>query len=158
MSTTYAYTVQQAINRAFRLMGVYDRYSSGPDATDTANALEAANLIAKIWNATPGIKLWLLEEVSLPFVAGRSAYALGPTGNVIMDMPLRITNVILHDALLNTDITLRPLSREGYLGLAVKSLQSMPTQYWYVPGSTAVTARSPSTPHPIPIRRPTVPP
>jgi hypothetical protein len=39
---------------------------------------------------TQGVKLWLLEDVAVPLVAGTSVYNLSPTGNVVMTKPLRV--------------------------------------------------------------------
>lgn len=38
---------------------------------------------------TQGLKLWLNEDVTIPLVAGQTAYTLGPGGNVNMTKPLK---------------------------------------------------------------------
>ncbi len=134
MSTTYAYTVLQAINRAFRVMGLYDQYSSGTNATDQANALEALNLIIKSWSAN-NLQLWLVNPITVPMTVGVNSYALGPTGTPATDMPLRIATAFRHQTDSGTDVSLTPMSRQEYAALGLKTLQAPPTQYNYTPGT-----------------------
>ena len=47
---------------------------------------------------TKGLKLYFLQEVSVPLITGQGAYTLGPTGDVVMRMPKRILQAFVINA------------------------------------------------------------
>jgi hypothetical protein len=100
---------------------------------------------------TQGLKLWLLEDISIPLVAGQSTYTLSPTGDVAMPKPMRIIDAYYRDAN-GIRRPLTPLSWNDYTRLSQitqtgqinsyfvnKQQTSLPVFFWLVPDATAAT-------------------
>lgn len=60
--------------------------------------------VINLWQ-TQGLKLFLLQDVTIPLVSGQNKYVLGPAGDVVMSRPLRVEEAY-H---LSTDDIRRPL-------------------------------------------------
>ena len=100
---------------------------------------------------TQGLKLWLLEDISIPLVAGQSTYTLSPTGDVAMPKPMRIIDAYYRDAN-GIRRPLIPMSWNDYTRLSQvtqkgqinsyfvnKQQTSLPVFFWLVPDATAAT-------------------
>ena len=74
--TTYSRTRDQIVSFALRKIGVLE-LGVTPNATEVTNAVEALDMMIKSW-VTKGIKLWTLQEVTIPLTASTSSYIIGP--------------------------------------------------------------------------------
>ena len=70
MSTTFTVSRDQIIQLALRKLGVLE-LGDTPDAATVSNASLALNLFIKQM-ATSGLKLWKVNELVLPLVAGQT--------------------------------------------------------------------------------------
>ena len=77
-STNYNRTAIQIIKAALRKIGVLGEGAT-PGAAQTADALEALNLMVKQWTAK-GYNLWCKTEANLFFESGKQSYELGLSG------------------------------------------------------------------------------
>lgn len=77
-SYDYGRTAGQIVNGALRLVGAYDKGAT-PDASDTADAMEAFELMVKAWQAQ-GIHLWKLQEATLFLQKSTGSYSLSSSG------------------------------------------------------------------------------
>lgn len=125
MSTTFTVTRDQIIALALRKLGVLE-LGDTPDAATVANASLALNLFIKQMS-TKGIKLWKVNELVLPLVAGQSSYIIGPvsTGTVDLntDKPLKVIQAWLRDISVTPstdDVQIQLLSKQEYNMLGSK--------------------------------------
>lgn len=136
-STNYDRTATQLINGALRDIGVY-----GPgetiDAEDTAAGLEALNLLVKGWQ-TEDIGLWLIDTFSLTLVADQASYTFGTGGDVVIARPLEMIECRFRYTSGTVDVPMIPISRQEYLNLSQKTLEGVPTQYYFQPTLTTST-------------------
>lgn len=75
-----------------------------PNSEQLATNFRRLNDIINLWQ-TQGLKLFLLQEVTIPLVAGVSTYTLGPVGTVVMPKPSRVLDAYV----LNPSGIRRPL-------------------------------------------------
>lgn len=123
-------TRDELIKAAFRLIGVGHRGESVP-ADEINDASEALNLMLKAWQAD-GLQLWKREEQSIPLTASKRVYTLGPTGDVVMQRPLRLLEVVRRTSG-NIDVPLNRLSKNEYYGLSNKLSEDVPVSYHFDP-------------------------
>lgn len=60
-----------------------------PNSEQLATNFRRLNDIINLWQ-TQGLKLFLLEDITVPLVSGQYSYTLGPVGDVVMTKPTRI--------------------------------------------------------------------
>lgn len=94
MSTTFSVTRDDVITAAFRKLGILEPGDSASniDQALVTNAALVFNLMIKQWQ-TQGIKLWTVKQYTLPLVANKTSYTIGPTGtssDLTDDKPLRL--------------------------------------------------------------------
>ncbi|OYV45502.1 MAG: hypothetical protein B7X06_04445 [Verrucomicrobia bacterium 21-51-4] len=134
-TTTFSVSANDIINGAFRLTGAFGASDVIP-AADTANALQALNIMVKSWQ-TMGYELWTVKELVLPMVASTTSYQIGPTatgtGALVTDRPLRISQAFLRNDSQNTDTMLSILSRQEYEQLGAKSTLGVVNSIFYDP-------------------------
>ena len=143
-------TAQILIQRAYRDAGLMQE-GDIPTASQYSDALTTLNDIANLWQ-TQGLKLWMIQDLAVPLVAGQGTYTLGITGDVVMDKPLRVIQAYNLD---NTNIRrpLVPLSREEWTRLSQvtqqgqinsyfvdKQLNLLIIHFWLIPDSVAATS------------------
>ncbi len=133
MSTTFNVTRNDIINGALRLQGWLD-YQGTADATKISNMAEALQIMIKAWSAE-GMKLWTIEEQTLPLVTGQIKYTIGPTGNLVGDRPLKIIEAFIRYTVSGNynDVTLQRLSRNEYQMLGNKASSGTPNSFFYNP-------------------------
>ena len=129
MSTSYTVSRDQIIVSALRKLNVLE-IGDTPDADTTSNAAFVLNLLLKMW-ATDGLKLWTIEEWTMPLVANTTRYTLGPgtstgvkvtnTGALTYDKPLKIVQAFLRNTTVtpNLDIPMQTLSQQEYMMLGL---------------------------------------
>jgi hypothetical protein len=129
--SNFQLTQTQVINRALRLCGVVDpEETASPNQLTTAQ--EALNTLVAAWE-NEGIPLWNVEKHTIPMVANQATYQISP------DRPIEITNMVLHNSVSNSDITMVRLSREEYWLLGQKQSNGYPTQWYYEYGQNSGT-------------------
>lgn len=137
MATSSSYnfnpTRDEIIQSSLRLLGVGHRGESVP-ADEINDASMALNIMLKSWQAD-GLQLWKREEKSITLVASQRVYTLGPSGNVTMQRPLRLLEVVRRDSS-NIDVPLNVLSKNEYWGLSNKFSEGAPVSYHYDPQLT----------------------
>lgn len=132
MSTTFSVTRDQIINSALRLQGWLD-FTATADATKVTQMAEALNIMIKAWSAKE-LKLWCVEELTLPLVAGQRSYTIAPVGaNLTANRPLRIVEAFLRytASTPDNDVPLQALSRQEYQMLGVKASPGVVNSYFY---------------------------
>jgi hypothetical protein len=130
MTAVYSCTRDQVINAALRTLGVIGA-GDKPSPNDYQNCAEALNLYVKQLQ-TKGLPLWMERDLPVPMVTGQYVYALGPTGDVICDRPLRIVMAFIRNPQGN-DTVLQMISRQEYMQLGEKTTQGIPNQFYYDP-------------------------
>ena len=123
--TTYSLTRDQIISFALRKIGVLELGVTA-NATEVTNAAQALDMMIKSW-ITKGIKLWSLNEITIPLVADSFSYIIGPTGatptpSVIADKPMKLMQAWLRNTTVtpNNDIPLMLISQNEYLKFGSK--------------------------------------
>lgn len=128
-TVTYSLDARQIITYALGKIGVLAQ-GEAPDAAQAAGALVELNLILKEW-AFHGPWLSTKREGTATAVADTASYALS-------DNPVRVLDVRWRDANGN-DLPMTALSREGYYDLPDKSVNGVPTSYFFDPQRAAQT-------------------
>lgn len=67
-----------------------------PTVDDYAERLGRLNEMVNLWQ-TQGLKLWLVDDLSVTLTAGTATYTLGPAGSVVMTKPLRVVDAYFSD-------------------------------------------------------------
>jgi len=83
-----SYSVQQIIRMAYIDAGLIQE-TDEPNGDQYAIGLIRLNDVAVLMQ-TQGLKLWLMQDVSVTLVSGQSVYVLSPAGDVVMTKPTRV--------------------------------------------------------------------
>lgn len=86
-------TIYGIINDAMHDAGLLEE-GQEPNSEQLANNFRRLNDLVNLWQ-TQGLKLFLLQELSVTLVAGQGLYTLGPTGTVVMPKPSRVLNAVV---------------------------------------------------------------
>jgi len=135
MSSVFTVTRDQVIQLALRKLGVLE-LGQQPDPATVANASLALNLFIKQM-ATKGLKLWKVNQVIVPLVAGQTSYVLGPastgTVDVNTDKPLKLIQAFLRNTSVTPyiDTPLQILSQQEYNTLGSKFSQGTSNSVYY---------------------------
>lgn len=133
MPATFSVTRDQIIDAAMRLCGVLGQYNT-PTANDYTVCAEALNMLVKQWQIE-GMPLWQYQKITVPLVAAQASYTIGPTGNVVVDRPLRVAQAYIRDAN-GTDTPLMQVSRQEYNGFTIKTQEGVPHSVYFDPQLT----------------------
>lgn len=146
-SPLYAYSADRLIRLAYTDAGKLAEGAS-PSGEKFAMALGRLNDLVMFWT-TQGVKLFLLQLVNVPLVAGKAKYTFSPTGDVVMEKPLEVLQGFYLTPSLQQQ-QLIPLSWDDYLRLPQTSQQGAINSYfvdkksavlsvafWLVPNTTA---------------------
>ena len=87
-----------------------------PNSEALAVNFRRLNDIINLWQ-TQGLKLFYLQEVTIPLVASQSLYTMGPTGNVVMPKPSRVLSGYVLDAGSNARRPMEALSWDEWTTL-----------------------------------------
>ena len=142
-------TAQRVIRMAYRDAGITQE-GDEPNGEQYADGMVRLNDLANLWQ-TQGLKLWLINDLSVPLVAGQATYTLSPTGDVVMVKPLRVIQAYYMDTS-NIRRPLNPLSWEEWTRLSQinqsgqlnsyfvdKQQSSLKVSFWELPDSVAAT-------------------
>ncbi len=92
-------------------------------ASHMAELRNAANLLLSEWsNQTPN--LWVVDLITEPLVAGTATYDVPPETVMILDMYISYGTP-------STDKIIFPVSRSDYAAYPDKTIQSVPTAFWF---------------------------
>jgi hypothetical protein len=134
MSSTYAITRNQIITLALRKLGVIELDDMNPDPATIANASMSLNLLVKQLG-TSGLKLWKINELILPLVAGQTDYSIGSAvgNNLITDKPLKVIQGFIRNNQVTppTDTQVTIMSRQEYNLLGSKQSTGVLNSVFY---------------------------
>jgi len=138
-STSFTVTRDQVIQAALRGLSVLEE-GAEPTTEATKNASFALNLIIKNWQKD-GMKLWTIDDLVVPLVAGQTTYTIGTdsSNNVVSNRPLKVIQGFLRnlsDAPQYIDIPMQALSRQEYNMLGSKFNTGTINSYFYNPKPT----------------------
>jgi hypothetical protein len=137
-TTTFSVTRNEIISASLRLLGVLEE-GAVPNATAIENASLVLNMMIKDW-MTDGIKLWTVEELTLPLVSGQTVYNIGPdSGNdLITFKPLRLIQAFLRNVSVTPyiDMPMTLISEQEYNILGSKFSQGAVNSVYYKPDVT----------------------
>ena len=132
INTVYNVSRDTIISNALRKLQVLE-LGTTPDTDTLTNASQALNNMIKAWQSN-GIKLWSVNTLTMPLVAGTSAYTVGPSGTgLATDKPLKITQAWMRNISVtpNIDTPLQVLSRQEYNILGSKNSSGMVNSIFY---------------------------
>jgi hypothetical protein len=144
--STY-YTAQRIIRMAYQDSGLIQD-GDEPSSEQYANGLMRLNDIANLWQ-TQGLKLWTLQDISIPLVAGQGTYRMGPGYDIDMTKPMRIIEAYYRDprgirrplVVLSWDdyIRLSQINQRGQINSYFVNKQQLYLDvfFWLIPDSTA---------------------
>jgi len=124
MSTTFTVTRDQVITMALRKLGVIE-LGDTPDSTTIQACALTLNLFIKQM-ATEGLKLWKVNELTLPLVNGQVKYVIGPPTYGAVDLntdkPLKLIQAWIRNTTVtpNTDTMVTVFSQQEYNMLGSK--------------------------------------
>lgn len=126
--SSYGFTLNrdQVINGALRVIGVLAEGET-PSTAQVSNAAEALNLLILQWE-TRGLPLWAISKQVVTLVAGQNKYDFGISNNI---KNFEVTNMLMHNLVANSDITMQTMSRSDYLRLGNKDANGTPVQYYH---------------------------
>lgn len=134
-SPAYFNSAARLIEYAMRDAGLLAK-GQQPKSSDYAEHLNRLNDMVNAWQ-TQGIKLFLLQDISVTPVAGTQTYTMSPTGNVVMTKPMRVVDAYYLDSANNS----RPLTSLAWLDwtrLSNRSTSGATNQYFVDKQPTAV--------------------
>jgi hypothetical protein len=144
--STY-YTAQRIIRMAYKDAGLIQD-GDEPSSEQYADGLMRLNDIANLWQ-TQGLKLWTLQDLTIPLVAGQGTYRMGPGYDIDMTKPMRIIEAYYRDPygirrpliVLSWDdwIRLSQVNQRGQINSYFVNKQQLYLEvfFWLIPDSTA---------------------
>lgn len=121
-----------------------------PNSEQLVMGMRKLTDLINLWQ-TQGLKLWLLEDLSVSLTAGVGTYTFGPLGSTVMTKPLRVIEAYYQDTN-SIRRPLVPLSWNDYVRLSQVTQQGQINSYfvdkqqtqlsvffWLIPDTTAAT-------------------
>lgn len=134
-TTSFSVTRNDIISASLRLLGVLEEGAT-PSPTAIENASLVLNMMIKDW-MTDGIKLWTTTEITLPLVANKTSYTLGPAvGNdLVTNKPLRLIQAFLRNTSVSPyiDMPMTLISEQEYNILGSKFSEGAVNSVYYKP-------------------------
>lgn len=148
-TTSYTLTRDQVITYALRKIGVLPLGTSADSTTLTTYA-DNLNMMIKSW-ITKGIKLWTIQELTIPLVANQTSYVIGPssvTPDVVADKPMKLIQAWLRNVSVtpNNDIPLQVISQHNYNEFGSKFSTGTPNSIYMNVGRDSSTISVYDTP------------
>jgi hypothetical protein len=116
MAVSVSNTCYGIINDAMHDAGLLQE-GEEPNSEQLATNMRRLCDIVNLWQ-TQGLKLFLLEDISIPLVEGQATYSLDPGGSVDMTKPLRGLQAYVLNATNNNRRPLNVLSWDDYMRLS----------------------------------------
>lgn len=134
-TNTYTVTRDQIITYALRKIGALELGVTA-DATTIAAYTDPLNMMIKSW-ITKGIKLWTIQELTLPFTASKTSYIIGnagssPTPDLVASKPMKLMQAWLRNITVTpqNDIPLEVISQHNYNEFGSKFSTSTPNSVY----------------------------
>lgn len=121
-----------------------------PSGEQIVTGMRKLEDMINLWQ-TQGLKLWLMEDLSVTLVSGQGTYTFGPAGTVVMDKPLRVIEAYYRDVNA-VRRPLIPLSWNDYTRLSQitqvgqlnsyfvdKQQAALSVFFWLIPDAVAAT-------------------
>ena len=148
-TTTFTLTRDDIIKYALRKLAVLE-LGATPDANTVTNCAQSLDMMIKSWVAK-GSKLWTIQELTLPLVANKNTYTIGPTGftpDLVADKPLYLMQAWLRNTTLtpNIDIPMQVISQHDYNILGAKGSTGTPNSMYMQVGRDVSTLKIYVTP------------
>lgn len=122
--STYYRIVRQAYKDCAKIGDGVD-----PSSDQTTEGLNLLNDMINMWQ-TQGLRLWEQLDLAIPLIAGKSLYVIGPSGDVNMTRPTRITQGYY----LDVNQVRRPidpiLSQQEWYTLSQPTVQGAVSQFY----------------------------
>lgn len=128
-SSNYNLTTNEIIDEAFSIAGIASE-GRAITADMYARGNRSLNLLIKTWGANE--RLWTKTERSVTLIASTASYALTPK-------PMRVMSVRRRKTSGSIDTTMTEMSREEYYDQPNKTIDSVPTSFYYDPQTTTGT-------------------
>lgn len=123
MSTTFSVSRDSIISAALRKLGVLE-LGATPDTDTVTNSAQILNIMIKAWQSS-GIKLWTINEYTLPLVASKTLYTIGPASDLVTDKPLKVIQAWMRNISSDIDTPVSILSQQEYNLLGSKTSLGM---------------------------------
>lgn len=117
------------VEEAFDICGIGSE-GEAISADQYARAKRSLNLIAKAWSASE--HLWLRTTRSVTLLASTASYALTPKPGRVLEVRRKVTASAIETPLMQW-------SRQEYIDMPNKAVDSIPTAFYYEPQSTTGT-------------------
>jgi len=127
-STNFTMTAGNIVTRALKNCGI-GLNGETPTAQETNDALEDLNILMKAYSPK-GLKTYLQYTISVTLVASTKNYSIGPTGDVVADRPVEITQAFRRNSD-NVDTEVNLVSKQEYFQLSDKDSSGPPIQIYY---------------------------
>lgn len=129
-------TAQEAIERAFRLLGVYDAGGS-PTTSELNDGLECLNSLAAFWGAQSWGPSYHVQD-SKALTISDGSYTIGSGQDIDTVLPTKIVSAWIRDSG-GYDTPLEIISQEEYAAIYDKDITGTPEKLCYVKSSTTGT-------------------
>lgn len=126
-SPTYSNSAGRLIEYAMRDAGLLAK-GQKPKSSDYAENMTRLNDLVNTMQVS-GIKLFLLEDISVTPVAGTQTYTMSPTGNVPMVKPMRVINAYYLDSG-GSARPMIPMSQSEWIALSNRLAGGDTNQYY----------------------------
>lgn len=131
--TTFNLTTNQIVDEAFDICGIGSE-GEAVSADQYSRARRSLNLIIKTWGAQE--RLWTRTEASVTLVASQATYALA---TLFSEKPLRVLSVRRRVTSGSIDTPMIEWSRQEYFDQPNKTIDSVPTAFYFDPQTTTGT-------------------
>ena len=121
-----ASTAQSIIRMAYVDAGLIES-TEEPDGIQYADGMLRLNNLLN-YLQTKGLKLWLIEDISIPLVAGKGIYKMGPAGDYVITKPLRIVQAYYLNST-NVQLPLVNMSYSDFKTLSQVNIQGAISNY-----------------------------
>lgn len=146
----YFNSVQRTIRSAMENAGLLEELSD-PTPEQFARYKDRLNDLVNVLAITPGLRLWLMDDISITLTSGTATYQLGPAGSIMTTRPLRVLQGYFLDSTANRR-PIYPMSWDEYLRLSNttqtgpvtqflidKQILNLDVTFWLTPDATAAT-------------------
>jgi len=122
-STDFTLTSAQIIEKAFQILGV-GQEGEALTARMSADGMLSLNLLLKTWGAKP--YLWIKSEQSITLTQGTTNYTTSPRAMRVLSVRRKTTSS-------GIGVPLNELSRSDYYNQPNKTVESVPTAFYFDP-------------------------
>lgn len=129
-SNDFQISASYVIVQALKLINQLDPKDDYPTAAQASDGVISLNLLLRHMEGQ-GLQTWLRSQQSIPLVAAKANYTLGPTGDVVIARPIKILEAFSRIIASTTDVILTRTTEKTYYDLSDKTSTGVPSQYTY---------------------------